>query len=177
MDLPSLLSRHPLATPESQPLRLVFDPNGILSGSSMNVDHQALLDKTFCTQARSILLTNKDRNSFTDRVEEKGHLVLTLDAHDPFDFDAVLGLPDCKKFLKKPLGSILVEGGSSLLSPLIHRDHAVGGHTFLSPLFLGGSHWIGKGQSQPLSESSFMSLKQTRVLGRDVLIEWSKPYK
>lgn len=173
-DVPSLLSRHPLATPDTQPVRLIYDPNGALSNSLPASLSQAILEKTFCPAAKSILLTTNSRNPFTDLVEKKGHLVLTLDRQNTLNWDAALTPPALQNFLKKPLGSILVEGGPRLLTQLIKQNHAVGGHVFMAPLFLGGSHRVGENLSADLKESAFLNLKQSSILGRDVLLEWTR---
>ena len=173
-DAPSLLSRHPLGTPDKQPVRLIYDPNGALSDSLSASVSQAVLEKTFCPAAKSILLTTNSRNSFTDLVEEKGHLVWTLDQQEPLNWDAALTLPALQNFLKKPLGSILVEGGPRLLTQLIKQNRAVGGHVFIAPLFLGGSHRVGENLNADLKDSAFLNLKQSSILGRDILLEWTR---
>jgi riboflavin biosynthesis pyrimidine reductase len=135
---------------------------------------QAILEKTFCLAAKTILLTSESRNHFTDLVEKKGHLVLSLDKHDPLNWDSTLSPHALKHVLKKPLGSLLVEGGPRLLTELIKTNQAVGGHIFMAPLFLGGHHRVGQNLSLDLKDSSFLNLKQSCILGRDVLLEWTR---
>ena len=173
-DAPSLLSRHPLAAPDKQPVRIIYDPSGALSNSLPSSSREAILEKTFCPGAKSILLTPNSKHPFTDLVEERGHLVLTLDKQQPLNWDAWLSPQSLKNFLKKPLGSILVEGGPRLLTQFIRESQAVGGHVFMAPLFLGGSHRIAENLDAELKESAFLSLKQSFTFGRDVLLEWTR---
>jgi diaminohydroxyphosphoribosylaminopyrimidine deaminase/5-amino-6-(5-phosphoribosylamino)uracil reductase len=172
-DTPSLLSTHPLSTPKNQPIRVVFDPKSVLS-SQLPLDlKNSILDKTFCQGAKTILLTSKKRDSFTEVIESKGHFVLTLDESDAIgSLEGVLSSNAVTQFVQKPLGSVIVEGGANLLSSLIKENLFHAGHTFIAPIFLGGKHRILSHSTKVLMVQNFMSTLQIFNLKQDAVFEW-----
>ena len=172
-DTPSLLSNHPHSSLENQPTRIIFDPKSRLSSDLAPTLKTKILEKTFCKATKSLLLTSKNRNSFTESVEAKGHLLMTLDEHDPLlSMESILASRAVSHFLQKPLGSVFVEGGPSLINEFIKTELFLSGHSFISPVFLGGKNRILSTFSKKLSEQNYMCSLQIFNLNRDAIFEW-----
>ena len=146
-DFPMLDVRDCAAPIQSQPLRILFDPKGrILNASEAN--QKKLFERTLNPNQPNFIfilqntLNNSDSKTL-NQLKNEGNV--TFLAGDPelspaLGFIETLNAFDFKSYRGgRPLQSILVEGGPSLLSQLIENDSLDVMHTFIAPFFMGPS--------------------------------------
>ena len=155
-DFPKLDARGTKHSEERQPMKLIFDPNGRLFQAINNPEILKQLKKsTFCNGSRVGIFFNEQKagaveNSLREQVVRgKGVLQelcetrffpLSEDGSAFFQVKQQLCSEDFSLLNgSKPLQSVLVEGGPTLLAGLMEVDAIDACHIFVAPFLMGGN--------------------------------------
>ncbi|SME93793.1 diaminohydroxyphosphoribosylaminopyrimidine deaminase [Pseudobacteriovorax antillogorgiicola] len=170
-DIPSLNVRDCRGPINRSPVKIIIDPKGrILSIDSEIQRH--LIRKTFAGEP-TIYCGPEHKSSWLSHVD----MVHSIELKGPIDADLVARLNDCYQSLKdRPLQSIFVEGGPSLLNRLIGQGLIDVFHTFQRPSILGGhENRLGTAGKEPqrrlMAEKQDLYLLASIVLGQDIVVE------
>lgn len=178
-DAPSLTVRDgPIQT--RQPLKIIFDPCGVLFGLSVEQD-QRLRDKTFGS-GKVLVVTGK---SFREKkrpkflADRQDNLMVFVPDNQPVEsLRDALATSEVAQLWGLPLSSVLVEGGSRVLSSMLRLDLLDLCHTFITPGFLGAErHRIfrsGYQESLNLPDQKKYQLVAAGRLGPDSFMEYKR---
>lgn len=188
-DFPMLDVRDCSGPIQSQPLRILFDPKGRIF-SATELARKKLFERTLNPGQPNFVFTLQNTLANVEskiQTQFKNEGNVTLLAGDPelspaLGFIEALNAFDFKSYRGgRPLQSILVEGGPSLLSQLIENDSLDVMHTFIAPFFMGPSpHSIASQSVDSLQSNAFPRVlsqtQRTQLLtqsqwGNDTLLE------
>lgn len=185
VDLPKLDVRDCAQPIQNFPTRMLFDPHGAL----LNAD-KALQFKLEERSLNSPLLYlvnasrwNENSSQWKRHLERKNLLLpyLLNESLDRFcQIETALRSELCVSLRKRPVESVFVEGGPTLVNALLERGFADCLHSFVAPLVLGGHNFrIGNSTRtdqqnafpRSLAQSARFKLLSTAALNDDVLVE------
>lgn len=184
-DFPSLDVRHITHEKKRNPVKIIFDPNASIFFCKGN-EQELLRKKTFQKNTRTLFLVDEnmikvilnDSSDWCVELRSSNEVkILLLSKQGEFysseDILRCLMLQEVNEFLQKPLQSILVEGGSYLLSLFAREDFFDVAHVFISSFMMGGErHRIfNESQSRMLHSIYRWQLIAQERLGDDVLME------
>ncbi len=185
-DRPSLTARDCVEPINRQPVRLVFDPEGKIL--QLNEQEWGLLrETTFSTAAHTVYGVNAAiwRNASTAQrkpVQERADIV-SCDAVRPLE--TFLDQVGARTFNGRPLQSLLVEGGATLINEMLRQNRIDLFHVFIVPAFLAGDQFrIGRHHDPHLRQRqgkissrdmARLRLLTSQSIGNDVLMEFVPP--
>ncbi|MBD2611504.1 bifunctional diaminohydroxyphosphoribosylaminopyrimidine deaminase/5-amino-6-(5-phosphoribosylamino)uracil reductase RibD [Nostoc punctiforme FACHB-252] len=166
-DIPELSVRSCSQPINRQPMKIVFDPKGRLLNCSEHIQKQ--LSEKFLASSTPLIIFTQEKflvsthNSWAESLKESEHILfLTFKEEDYFWEKIVDYLKSevVKRHFGKPLQSILVEGGSKLLTQLLAANLLDICHVFIAPILIGGvANRIMNPLSLSLEETAFTSSK------------------
>ncbi|APJ04479.1 bifunctional diaminohydroxyphosphoribosylaminopyrimidine deaminase/5-amino-6-(5-phosphoribosylamino)uracil reductase RibD [Silvanigrella aquatica] len=191
-DFPSLDIRN-LKHPELRnPLKIIYDPEGKIFECSLE-QQENIMQKTFSPGTHKVVLINanilnnnkRDNSNWHNKMYNNPEIhFLTLNykeenilAKNIFNEEVTAQISE---ILNRPLQSILIEGGSRLLSSFIHNESFDVIHLFIAPFFLGGEkHKLFSKEKRgfqvyPNKEVALekrLHIAVQEKLGNDILIE------
>lgn len=184
-DFPSLDVRHVFHENKRNPVKIIFDPNASVFLYKGNA-HEMLRKKTFQKNTHTLFLVDEnmikvilnDSSDWCVELRSSNEVkILLLSKQGEFysseDILRCLMQQEVNEFLQKPLQSILIEGGSYLLSLFAKEDFFDVAHVFVSPFMMGGEkHKVfKKHQSRVLHSIHRWQLIAQERLGDDILME------
>lgn len=184
-DIPSLDVRHIQHKNKKNPFKIIFDPNCSIFFCEIK-KQEMLREKTFQKNTRTLFLVDESMikvilNDSSDWCVElrNSNEVKILSIAKQGEFYSAAEILHClmqqevNKFLQKPLQSILIEGGSYLLTLFAKEDFFDVAHTFISPFIIGGTKHklFEKSQNRILSEIHRWQLIANECLDDDILME------
>lgn len=185
-DHPTLTARNCVEPINRQPVRLIFDPEGKI----VRLKEQELAqlrETTFSTVAPLVYGVNDAawRNApakYKQMIQERAE-VITCDAIRPLE--SFLDQIGARTFSGRPLQSLLVEGGATLINEMLRQNRIDLFHVFIVPAFLAGDQFrIGRHHDPQLRQRqgkiSSRDMARLRLLtcqsiGNDVLMEFVPP--
>ncbi|MFZ9596085.1 MAG: bifunctional diaminohydroxyphosphoribosylaminopyrimidine deaminase/5-amino-6-(5-phosphoribosylamino)uracil reductase RibD [Bdellovibrionia bacterium] len=189
-DHPSLTVRDCALPHQAQPIPMVFDPRGLLF--RIQEKQRLQLETQLFAPARPILLLTSraaakaQKSSWLNRLENV--TVMPLKSFHPEGINAMIQTdhewiqeltealmsPRIMSQLKKPIQSVLVEGGAKTLRLFLQADCADLLHVFVAPILLGGQknriHLM-----RSLKQAQKFELISTHRLGSDTVLELIHP--
>lgn len=161
-DAPQLTVRDCRAPIHRQPLRLVFDPKGLITEIS-----PALQDSVFSNEAKTVLFC---KEGATPKNLMRSTHVFALKSKDPLsELRLWVASPEAEQIFGKPLQSIYVEGGARLLTSILLNGGFDIIHRFigLKSTLTGDKYKIGFADHQ----TQYQVVSQ-HTLGDDTLSEY-----
>ena len=171
LDNPSLTCRDALIQGR-QPVKVIYDPSGRLASPASELAKYQIFSQGQCLWlvgqgVKVPSLCDLPSKTLVVRLE-KGRGSLS-------ELPLLLSGQDVEAFLGRPMGSVMVEGGATLLNLMIQNRLLVGAHMFVAPCYLSGQdHRIFCAEGFPAKSCSNMPRFQTlssQLLGQDTLIE------
>jgi diaminohydroxyphosphoribosylaminopyrimidine deaminase/5-amino-6-(5-phosphoribosylamino)uracil reductase len=166
-DIPQLSVRSCSQPINRQPMKIVFDPKGRLLTCSEHIQKQ--LSEKFLSSSIPIIIFTQEKfllstqNFWVESLKQSEYILfLTFKEEDYFWEKIVdyLQSEAVKRHFGKPLQSIMVEGGSKLLTQLLAANLLDICHVFIAPILVGGvANRIMNPLSLSLGETAFTSSK------------------
>jgi diaminohydroxyphosphoribosylaminopyrimidine deaminase/5-amino-6-(5-phosphoribosylamino)uracil reductase len=144
------------------PLRIIVD-------SKLQINNQAKVLKNI-SKAKTIIATVKNsRDHKYKNIAATGAQIITVDADKQ-------GKVDLKKLLKKlaarGISSVLIEGGSQIITSFLKEKLADRLVTIIAPKILGkGIEAVGDLNISKLNSAKFLSIRKIRICGEDIIID------
>lgn len=180
-DRPALTVRSCEEPHHRQPIRLVFDPAARILSCPEDV-WQALLERTFSPETPTVLMVRQPvleaarREPLAARRLERIEHVLPLsgDAAPADCLRTALADPALGARVGRPIQSVMVEGGPSLLSTLTGAGMIDVAHVFTAPVLGGGARYRLQFPAPYGVGVRWSPIAHAR-LGEDLLVEYLSP--
>lgn len=166
-DIPQLSVRLCSQPINRQPMKIVFDPKGRLLDCSEHIQKQ-LSEKFLASSTPLIIFTQEEllvsiQSSWVKSLRSSEHILFLTFKKKEYLWKKIV---DClqseivQRHFGKPLQSILVEGGSKLLTQLLAANLLDICHVFISPILVGGvANRIMNPLNLSLEKTTFTSSK------------------
>lgn len=185
-DRPTLTARNCVEPINRQPVRLIFDPQGKMV--QLKEQELASLRETTFSAVAPLVYGVSDtawRNASTKHKQfiQDCAEVITCDVIRPLE--SFLDQIGARTFNGRPLQSLLVEGGATLINEMLRQNRIDLFHVFIVPAFLAGDQFrIGRHHDPELRQRqgkissrdmARLRLLATQSIGNDVLMEFVPP--
>lgn len=176
-DKPKLTVRNSRFPIHRHPVRILFDPSGRVF-QVPEAEWQALGETLFSLDAPVVVFRKTLANSLDKarwkELEQLGHVHLHTSPPGAVSLEnmiACLSDPSLTAQLGRPINSILVEGGPTLLSLMLQRNLIDMAHIFQSSSIGGGEHARVRGPTRIPNALTNLDVVNTARVKTDVLIE------
>lgn len=173
-DHPRLNARDVPSPELRQPIKIIFDPEGMIPATDKSV-WEKILNQTFSAQCIYIVKDSSWKNISDSAQHQIKARCEILMCHQEDIWSDVQQQLAVRAWFGKSLQSIFVEGGSRVLSELLHREILDVLHIFVAPGWLGAHSMRATGadgQQRLRPEMSFWKLLAQESISNDTLIEY-----
>jgi diaminohydroxyphosphoribosylaminopyrimidine deaminase / 5-amino-6-(5-phosphoribosylamino)uracil reductase len=172
-DFPQLSARE-IESVHRQPVKVIFDPEQQLAGLPADLQ-QKLLSSTLSGGQKIIWVTTSPAKAGAPTKSDNFYNLLVRSEAVLEDCLDLLSSKEVTNFLGRPIRSVFVEGGPTLLQGLLEQNLADVLHCYVSPFMLTGGKTIfnAKGKYPAVSLDSAVRYKTMTVhqLDDDILVE------